>query len=284
MNGTSGAPAVDRRATLFVTRPERDAGTLIAALRGLGRTVVSMPVIAIEPVADPARLARTMAHLETYGLVVFVSPNAIRQALAHRAAPWPSDVTIGVMGPGSVDVLRGLGIDAPRVRVVRPAALQGGGPGERFDSEGLFVALEETIGLKHDFAGSVLILRGNGGRAWFAERLQSLGIAVDQVEAYRRVRPEADAGAAEALDRLFASGDPVAFVVTSSEGVDNLLEIVERSLMKTSLVSPARVRAWLFGCAIVAPHPRIAERARESGFSRVSLCASGDRGIVAAIE
>ena len=273
---------IDRAATLIVTRPQQDAGSLIDALRTRGRVVVALPVLAIEPADAPVMLACTLARIDDYRLVVFVSPNAIRQSLALRAAPWPADTVIGVMGPGSVDALASLGIAAPDHRVVSPA--DGIGQGERFDSEALFAALDDTIGLTRGFEGRVLILRGNGGRAWFADRLRALGIAVDEVAAYRRVRPEADADATRALKDLFASRASAVFVVTSSEGIANLVAIVEAALAGDATMTAADVRAWLFGSTILAPHRRIADRAREAGFSTVALCAPGDRGIVAAIE
>jgi uroporphyrinogen III methyltransferase/synthase len=280
----SSSLANDPSTTLIVTRPASDAGSLIDALRARGRRVVALPVIAIEPTDDPATLARTLARVDDYRLVVFVSPNAIRQALAHRTGPWPVDTAIGVMGPGSVETLKQLGIAAPDHRVVSPTATDPSGAGDRFDSEALFAALDGLMGLARAFDGRVLILRGNGGRAWFADRLRALGIAVDEVEAYRRVLPTADAVARDALKALVASNDKAVFVVTSSEGIANLTTIVGEAVSHDSSVSVDHAVAWMHACRIVAPHRRIAEKAREAGFSDVSLCAPGDRGILAAIE
>jgi uroporphyrinogen III methyltransferase/synthase len=268
------------RSTLFVTRPAQDAAPLIDALRARGHTVVALPVLAIEAVDDPSRLIGTMARIDEHRLAVFVSPNAIRQALAHRDGPWPRGTTIGVMGPGSVETLKGFGIGAPHHRVVSPAAgaAAGHGKGDRFDSEALFAALDLEIGLSRGFEGRALILKGNGGRAWFADRLRALGIAVDEVEAYRRVRPDADAVATHALKRLVDAREPATFILTSSEGVANLVDIVGHALAGDA------ARTWLLGSRILAPHRRIAEKARDTGFSDVSVCAPGDRGILAAIE
>ena len=273
--------SVDPRATLVVTRPERDARPLVDALRSRGRSVIALPVIAIEEVADPSTLARTMQRIGDYRLVVFVSPNAIRQALAHRDG-WPHDVVVGVMGPGSVAALKSLGIAAPAYRVVSPTpSASAGSDHDRFDSEALFDALDALLDL-HGLDGPVLILRGNGGRAWFAERLRGLGIVVDEVEAYRRVRPTADATASQALRRLFAARDRTTFVVTSSEGIANLVTIVVEAIANDRVADD--VRSWLFGGLVIAPHRRIAETARTAGFERVLVCAPGDEGILAAIE
>ncbi len=161
-------------------------------------------------------------------------------------------------------------------------AVADGDPDERFDSESLFAALDAKLGLTRGFDGRVLVVRGNGGRAWFADRLRSLGIAVDEVEAYHRLRDEPTAAASIAMRRLFVERRPVVFVVTSSEGIAHLPTMVERSLLAVTDVASAR--DWLFAATLLAPHRRIAETAREAGFVRVRLCGTGDRGILAAIE
>ena len=273
----AGDPLVDRSATVFVTRPAGDARKLIDALRERGRRVVALPVLGIEPVDDPGALMQALARLADYRLVVFVSPNAIRQALAHRPDPWPADVTIGVMGPGSVEALRAHGIAAPTHRVLSPAPVEATqSTTVRFDSEALFAALDASLGLASGFDGRVLLLRGNGGRAWFADRLRGLGIAVDEVEAYRRVRPDLDAATAASLRALVAAQAAALFVVTSSEGVDHLIALVDEVGIGA--------RDWLLGCTLLVPHGRIRERAEASGFTRVALCAPGDVGVLAAIE
>lgn len=258
------------RPTIVVTRPADDATRLVDALRGRGRDVLAMPVIGIAPVDDPARLVRAMTRVDDYRLVTFVSPNAIRHALAHRSAPWPSGAAIGVMGLGSVDALRTHGIAAPAVPVFAPA---------RFDSEALHDLLVDEIGLGRGFDGRVLIVRGDGGNPWFADRLRADGIAVDEVESYRRFRPTVTPEAGANIRRHQADGAPMVFVMTSSEGVGHLV-----SMVTGTLPAGDEARAWLLANPVVASHPRIAEKARQAGFTAVSVCAPGDAGIVAAIE
>ena len=278
----AGSEGVDPTATLIVTRPEPEAGRLVDALISQGRHAWALPVLAIEDAGDIAAARQALATVDRYALVVFVSPNAIRRALALRDASWPTDVTIGVMGPGSVATLASHGIAAPGHRVIAPPrASTIERAGDRFDSEALFDALDATLGLTTAFTGRVLIVRGNGGRAWFGDRLRDLGIAVDEVEAYRRVRPVADAEQVEALRRAFGEAVPPVFIVTSSEGVGHLVAIVEEAL--ADFATPTAVRTWLFASTVVAPHRRIAAKATEAGFRRVVTTASGDRGIASAL-
>ncbi len=284
-----------QRSTVVVTRPAQDAAPLIEMLRERGHEVVAFPVLGIEPVADARALAARMARIEDYRLVAFVSPNAIRHALAHRSDAWPRGVTIAVMGPGSVAVLDDLGITSSDVRIVSPAdarsehtvaedalpsATSSSG---RYDSEALLVALDSAIGLHAGFEGRVLIIRGNAGRAWFADRLRERGIAVDEIESYRRVMPAPDAASSSALRRLFRTDARATFIVTSSEALLNLVAMVATVLEPHASDAP-QARAWLFRQRIVAPHARIAEKARRMGFSMISLAAPGVSGVVAAIE
>jgi uroporphyrinogen III methyltransferase/synthase len=270
---------LDPAATLFVTRPQPDADALCERLRARGRIAVAYPVLAIEPVDDVAALARTMASIEDYRLVVFVSPNAIRQALPERGSPWPATTAIGVMGPGSAKALQDAGVGVP---AVQPARRHNADAGARFDSESLFAALDAELGLSRGFEGRALVVRGNGGRAWFADRLRGLGIVVDEIEAYRRVTPEPGAEASAVLATLQATGAPVAFVVTSSDAVSRLLDCVARSL--EGKVDTAVARAWACGETLVTQHPRIVEAARRTGFSRVVLVDPDDLASGAGIE
>ena len=288
-----------RRSTVIVTRPKGDAAPLIEMLRDRGHEVVAFPVLGIEPVDDAQALAAAMARIDRYRLVVFVSPNAIRHAVALRTQAWPHAVAVAAMGPGSVAALDALGIASPAIRVVSPAdspveqvmsADAGSDAGadaapslRRYDSEALLAALDATLGLRRGFEGRVLIVRGNGGRAWFADRLRERGIAVDEVESYRRVRPEPDAASAAALRRLYRDDAPAIFIVTSSEGLSNLVAMLE-VLLASEGHEVAQARQWLLKQRIVAPHARIAEKARRAGFCDVSLAESGDSGIAAAIE
>ena len=243
---------------------------------------MAFPVITIEAAADVGRVEAIMARVEDYRLVVFVSPNAIRAALARRDAPWPSDVTVGVMGPGSVATLAALGLQAPAVRIVAPVGGAVHGGGDRFDSESLFAALDAEIGLTARFDGRALILRGNGGRAWFADRLRSIGIPVDEVAAYRRVATPPDEAGTILMRTFYSSGAPAVFVVTSSESIDRLAERVEEAL--AGIASRSDGAAWLRRTPLLVPHRRIAENAARAGFGRVVLCGPGDDGILAAIE
>jgi len=115
----SGQPPVSKP-TVIVTRPAAQAAGLSAALGAAGFAAFEFALLEIAPVRDPQPLLQALVALEQYALVVFVSPNAIEHALAHLGTPWPAQVPIGVLGPGSVRALAQHGISAPRVSIIAP--------------------------------------------------------------------------------------------------------------------------------------------------------------------
>lgn len=303
------------RFTAVLTRPAGQSAALAAALEREGIDAFDFPLIEIAAAADDGPLRAAFASLERYALVVFVSPNAIERALgAVPGFVWPTSVPIGVVGPGSVAELARHGVAAPAHRVIAPAgadaadvshsgiahrsgdALQigetdtraasdnGNGNGNgangdsatRFDSEALFTALASRLGLEALSDRVVLIVRGDGGREWLAERLRGAGAHVEAVCAYRRVVPAPSADA-WARVRALLRGAPHAWLVTSSEGVRNL-----DALARASLEHPEREA--LLHAPLVAPHPRIAETAQAVGFGTITTSGPGDARILAALR
>ncbi|RKP44964.1 fused uroporphyrinogen-III synthase HemD/membrane protein HemX [Trinickia fusca] len=279
--GRAGPATADARPfTAVLTRPSGQSDDLAAQLAGEGIDVLEFPLIGIAPVEDDTALCAAFAALSAYALVVFVSPNAIDRAFAQAPCAWPAAVPIGVVGPGSVAALARHGIAAPDFQVICPAANGHAqdDPDVRFDSEALFAALQAQLG-EHAFDGKpVLIVRGDGGREWLADRLREAGATVQAVAAYRRIVP-APAEQDWARVRTLLAGAPHAWgwVVTSSEGVRNLHALARAHLTEADFARLAHV-------PFVAPHPRIAETARALGFDSITSSGPGDARIAAALR
>ncbi|MCP3726766.1 fused uroporphyrinogen-III synthase HemD/membrane protein HemX [Paraburkholderia sp. CNPSo 3272] len=260
--------------TVVITRPAGQSDGLGGQLAQHGMRTLDFPLIAIAPVTDEAPLRAALGALERYALVVFVSPNAVDRAFACYASVssiWPAALPVAVVGPASVAALERHGVAAPEHRVVSPAGAGDEEPA-RFDSESLYAALEKAFGVDA-FAGKcVLIVRGDGGREWLAERLREAGAEVETVAAYRRVVPEPPIAAWTQVHALL-EGAPHAWLVTSSEGVRNLDELAREHLTAGEIVE-------LRHAPLVAPHPRIAETARSMGFDRITVSGAGDERIV----
>jgi uroporphyrinogen-III synthase len=114
----------------------------------------------------------------------------------------------------------------------------------------------------------VVIFRGDGGRELLGDTLKARGATVDYVGCYRRAAPQSGAdGLVEALrdGRLHAS------TFTSSEGLDNLVALLDAEALRRFKAIPAFV-----------PHPRIALRAQAQGFHAIAT-GGADAGLVAGL-
>ncbi|SAL16420.1 bifunctional uroporphyrinogen-III synthetase/uroporphyrin-III C-methyltransferase [Caballeronia peredens] len=275
--------ASERRATIVITRPAGQSSALLERLASAGFDALEFPLIDIAPVADDAPLRAALDELflpadapARYALVVFVSPNAIDHAFSRLGAPWPADLPVAAVGPGSVTALARQGVHAPSHRVISPSA-EAADP--RFDSEALYSAIEAHFGA-HGLDGKrVLIVRGDGGREWLAERLTQAGARVEKAAAYRRVLPEPSMQKWERIHALLAAepGARHAWLLTSSEGVRNLDELAHEHLTGDEIVLLKRT-------LLVCPHPRIAEAARGAGFDRITVSGAGDERIAQSLE
>ncbi|SAL10033.1 fused uroporphyrinogen-III synthase HemD/membrane protein HemX [Caballeronia humi] len=268
-----------RRVTIVVTRPIGQSAGLLALLDAAGFDTLEFPLIDIAPVDDDAPLRAALDELygpNKYALVVFVSPNAVDYAFGKFGAAWPAEVPVGVVGPGSVAALARQGVAAPAHRVISPAADHAE---PRFDSEALYAAIEAQFGVNGLEGKRVLIVRGDGGREWLAERLTEAGAIVEKVAAYRRIVPEPSMQKWERIHALLASAPDQshAWLLTSSEGVRNLDELAREHLSRDET-------AQLKRAPLVTPHPRIAEAARQAGFDRITVSGAGDERIADAIK
>ena len=256
--------------TVVMTRPAGQSDALAAQLAAAGIATLDFPLIEIAPAEDLGPLHAALAALERYALVVFVSPNAVDYTFAQYNAIWPHALPVGVVGPGSVAALARHGVTAPAHQVISPA----GAPDDeaaRFDSETLFAAIDASLGAATLEGKRVLIVRGDGGREWLAERLREAGAEVEAVAAYRRLVPEPSIGAWQRVHALLA-GEPHAWLVTSSEGMRNLDELARDHLNAGEIAQLKRAR-------LVTPHPRIAQTAQGLGFDSITVSGAGDERI-----
>ena len=244
-------PLAGRR--ILVTRPQAQAAGLAAQIAAHGGEAVCFPVIEISPIDDWSAFDAATARLDDVALVVFISPNAVDFSLPRllAACPWPRPPQVAAIGPGTVRRLADFGISG----VIVPAA--------RFDSEALLelspLQSAAVVGKR------VLILRGNGGRELLAETLRARGAVVDCVTCYRRSAPR-DAAPVVSLLRDAALG---AITVSSSEGLRNLLELLDTDSLDRLRILP-----------VFVPHPRIAEEAERLGLPCVLLTGPADAGLI----
>ena len=249
-----------RPARVLVTRPAEQAGPWVERLRERGLFAEALPLIEIAPPADASAVRSAWAALATCRLVVFVSANAVLHFFAERPAglAWPDGVDAGAPGNGTADALREAGV--PLASIVTPAA-----DAAQFDSESLWARLHAR-----DWRGArVLVVRGDGGRDWLAERFAAAGAQVDTVSAYRRLAPTFAGDSRDRLEAAIADADAV-WLFSSSEAIANLEQ--------------AAGAGRFHSARAVATHPRIAARARSLGFAVVVEAAPGVDAVIACLQ
>jgi uroporphyrinogen-III synthase len=202
-----------------------------------GACVLAFPVIDIEPVAIGPEQQRLADAVGDYDILLFVSRNAVEGALrfidCRRLRP---STRLGVIGAATREALAAAltagGLDADDCMVAE----------EPYNSEALLraPALQQVEGKR------VLILRGQQGRNLLGDELKQRGASVDYAEVYRRALPDRTAGD---FNRLVAKGLPTLIILTSAEGMHNLVKLVDETTLRALCRIP-----WLL----------ISERMRES--------------------
>lgn len=241
---------------VIVTRPQAQAAAWVERLRAAGVDAVALPLIDIAPAPEVRPVLDAWARLPQMALAMFVSANAVQHffELRPEGAAWPEGTLAGSTGPGTTAALRAAGV--PSAAIVEPA-------GEVFDSEALWQQLRER-----DWSGrSVLVVRGEGGRDWLAERLQRAGASVEFVAAYARRAPQPDAAGRSLLADALARPTEHLWLFSSSEAVGHLA-----GLAPGADWSQARA---------LASHPRIEAAGRRIGFGRVDAAAPTFEGLLA---
>jgi uroporphyrinogen-III synthase len=245
----------------IVTRPHAQAQSWVAQLEARGIRAAALPLIRIDPAPDPAAVQRAWHDIDTYALLVFVSPNAVDAFFGLRppAKHWPPALLAGSTGPGTSAALREHGV--PDASLVEPAA-----DAKQFDSEALWAQLAH-----HDWHGrAVLLVRGEGGRDWLGQTLAQAGATVHALAAYRRAEPQLDAPAHTLLAAAQAAPRTHAWLFSSSEAIDNLQRLAPHAHWQASIA--------------LTTHPRIGATARAAGFGDVIEIRTGVDAAAAALH
>lgn len=246
---------------LIVTRPVEAAERWVGQLVAAGVPAVALPLIGIEPPADPLPLRRLWRDLAGHAFVMFVSGNAVQQFFLQRPfdVTWPADLRAGATGPGTAQALLDAGL--AQAQIVLPQVDAGGD----WDAE----ALWQRIGGEPWRGQRVIVVRGERGRDWLAEQWRAAGAEVRFVDAYRRVVPRFDTAQQRLLAEAMVLPASQLWLFSSSEAIQNLRRM-----------APAGF-SWGASRAI-ATHPRIADAARRAGFGEVRLAAPQLADVLAA--
>lgn len=232
---------------LLLTRPAQECPALARALAEQGIHSSSLPLLAIEALAETPQQRATILGLDRYCAVIVVSKPAARLGLELLDRYWPQPLA----GQSW------FGVGAATAAILGDYGLNVYFPAQADDSEALLALPQLQRALAAAPTPRVLILRGEGGRELLAERLRGQGVQVDYLPLYRRLLPAypprtlAERVRAQRLNGL---------VVSSGQGLAHLLQLAAEDW-------PMLARLPLF-----VPSPRVAEQARAAGAEIVVDC------------
>ncbi|HKS14936.1 MAG TPA: uroporphyrinogen-III synthase [Pseudomonas sp.] len=230
---------------LLLTRPAQDCAALAQTLADAGIQSSSLPLLEIEPRPLAEHELDAVRQLDRYQAAIVISKPAARALLdlLARLCPHAPGLAWFTVGAASAQVLAERGLEA---------RFPEGGD----DSEALLAlpALGQAIAGP---GARVLIVRGEGGREWLAERLAEQGARVDYLELYRRRLPSYPA---HALVRTIEAERLNGLVVSSGQGLEHLQQLAGADW-------PRLARLPLF-----VPSGRVADQARAIGAQHVVDC------------
>ncbi len=227
--------------TVLVTRPARQAATLVGQLNALGATTLLQPAIEIEPVADWSKVDAAIENLATFDWLVFSSANGVQffldrlfangNDLRHLAA-----CRLATIGPATATALANYHLRTD----LQP---------QEYRAEALAAQLVPEVQGKR-----ILLLRASRGREVLAETLTDAGAEVEQVVVYESrdtAKPQV-----EIVDALEA-GQIDWVTVTSSAIARSLVNLFGDALRQTKLAAISPLTAGVldeagFATAVVA--------------------------------
>jgi len=189
---------------VLITRPELQSLSLAQASKALGFSVSLLPCVDIQPLSiDPTALEQA---LEQHDKVLFTSANAVR--CAHRIInlPWQT-IDVHAIGDATARALAGFG----QSLTIQPMA--------PFNSEAYLLQQQNKS------PGSLLIIKGLGGRDLVQSRLQELNWKVSTLDVYVRQLPVLQP---RKLVELFDDTPPDVACISSDEILLNLLTLCEQ--------------------------------------------------------
>jgi len=240
--GASPSGRSGRRPRVLVARAADQAGELIGCLGAAGLDAVSVPAIAVEPIAAGGELDAVARHLDRYTWVVVTSANGARAIVsaAGRASTPLGGLRWAAVGSATRAVLERDGIRVD----LQP---------NQSSAAGIAAELPVHPG------DHVLLVRGDLANHELPDALRGRGAEVDDVVAYRT--REAPASSRPLLRQALADGRVDAVLFTSGSTVLGLValadvESLEVISMPAICIGPETAReARLAGFRVIAEAP-----------------------------
>lgn len=230
-------------AHVLVTRPEHQAENLSRLIEQQGGIAVRFPTLEIVSREDADEIKNTLANLDRFQWVVFISANAVNFALKANSGKIArtKSVRFAAVGQATAQAMKLAGLPIDLV------------PEHGYNSE----ALLAMPGLQQVEGQNVLIVRGEGGREQLAIALRSRGAEVNYLEVYKRVIPKIDSSP---VIVLLEQRRLDVITVTSAEALQNLSLMLDKKNNKLLSLIP-----------LVVVSDRIRCIAADMGFNRITV-------------
>jgi uroporphyrinogen-III synthase len=231
-------------ACVLVTRPAHQAENLSRLIEEQGGSAIRFPTLAITAMDDACTIKNTLAHLDRFQWLVFISVNAVtmhRYYLDGGKINRFKSTRIAAIGQATAQALALSGL---------PADLA---PENGYDSEALLAMPQ----LQQLSGQNCLIVRGAGGREELASALRSRGANVEYLDVYKRIIPGIDNSQ---VLLLLAQDKLDVITITSGEALQNLLTMLDKEYHQR-----------LFAVPLVVISNRIRQIASGMGFKRIAV-------------
>lgn len=233
-------------ATILVTRPRHQAQGLCQLIDEQGGKAIALPTLEIVASDNLTQIQNTLASLEQFQWLVFISANAVNFALlanGGKIAPTKSARFVAI-GQATAQALLDAGLPVDVI------------PENGYNSE----ALLATAQLQQLQGQQVLIIRGEGGREELATVLRARGANVEYLSVYKRLLPTFEANN---LNQLLSQRQLHLITISSGEALQNLVTLVEPSQQFALRELP-----------LVVISERIKALATDLGFKRIAVSSS----------
>ncbi len=254
--------------SIVLTQPVVRSESIKAALRAGGWESVEVPMSAIAEVNDLdwPEICATAARARW---VLFPSPGAIAvvmAALERQGLSWPQGPGIGLIGPGSREMLGSWPSRIPGLAhavTIAPSLAP-------FDADRL-LGRPELLAIGGD---TVMVLRRADGREAWLNTLAQRGAEVIARSVYRMIELLPSPVADEWFDKTASQARPFVLSIASADAGRRL----------ASHVSSLPCAGWLMSQPVLTQHPKIAQSLREQGWPDVREHPPGVSALVHALE
>lgn len=241
---------------VLVTRPAHQAENLCRLIEEQGGTAIRFPALDIVSRDDTSEITKTLANLDRFQWVVFISANAVNfalKAIDGRMGRLKS-VRYAAVGRSTAQAMAAAGLPVDLV------------PESGYNSEALLAMPQ----MQQVEGQNCLIVRGEGGREELANTLRSRGANVEYLEVYKRIIPDIDSSP---VLKLLEQNKLDAITITSGEALQNLLIMLDAEKHRLMSAIP-----------LVVVSDRIRRAAADMGFKRITVTDSpSDTAIIEAV-